>query len=55
MYDLNSLKALVMDPDWAAKAVKDEDKWCDLSRSTIHVGFDTPYLLESGEIVNLPK
>lgn len=55
MYDLNALKGLVTDPDWAAKAVKDQDQWCDLSRSTVHIGFDTPYLLETGEVVNLPK
>lgn len=55
MYDLNTLKNLVADRDWAAKAVKDQDRWCDLSRSTVHIGFDTPYRLESGEVVNLPK
>ncbi|ROW12543.1 hypothetical protein VMCG_00504 [Cytospora schulzeri] len=55
LHDLNDLKALVADPDWAAKAVEDEDKCCDLSRSRVHIGFDTPYLLESGEVINLPK
>lgn len=53
--DLNDLKGLLADPEWAAKAVKDEDKWCDLSKSTLHIGFDTPYLLETGEAVNLPS
>ncbi|ROW13953.1 hypothetical protein VPNG_04077 [Cytospora leucostoma] len=54
LHDLNDLKGLLTDPEWAG-AVKDEDKWCDLSTSTVHIGFDTPYLLETGEVVNLPK
>lgn len=55
LHDLKDLKELITDPDWAAKAVKDDYKWCDMSRSTIHVGFDTPYLLENGDAVNLPS
>lgn len=52
-YDIKALENMVADPDWASKAVKDEDKWCDLSKSTVHIGYDTPFLLETGEIVNL--
>lgn len=52
-YDIKALENMVADPDRASKAVKDEDKWCDLSRSTVHIGYDTPFLLETGETVNL--
>lgn len=55
MYDINALTSMNADPDWAGKAVKDEEKWCDLSKSTIYIGYDTPYLLETGEAVNLPE
>ncbi len=56
MPDLLNLKALVSDPDWVGKAVKEEDVWVDTSRSLIHIGYETPYLLEDGQIINVvPK
>lgn len=51
MYDLESLKSLIMDPEWQEKAVKGEDQWLDLSKATIHIGYNTTYL-EGGEITN---
>lgn len=54
LHDMNDLKGLLMDPDWAGIAVKNENQWCDLSRSTVHLGFAKVYL-EDGEILKAPK
>lgn len=52
--DLQAVTNILTDPDWPA-AIKDQDDWVDMSRALVSVGYETPYLLESGEIVNLPK
>ncbi|XXH05459.1 hypothetical protein Hte_011886 [Hypoxylon texense] len=51
MPDLGCLRTLVMDPDWAEGAVKDQDNWLDMSKSTVHIGHDMTYL-ENGKVVN---
>lgn len=53
--DLRQLFAMIHDPEWIEKAAKDENEWVDLSKAEVHFGFDTPYLLETGDIVNLAK
>ncbi|KAL9622768.1 MAG: hypothetical protein Q9160_002886 [Pyrenula sp. 1 TL-2023] len=50
--DLGCVTALVMDPDWDGKACKNQEDWLDMSRATMHVGYDTMYL-RGGEIVDL--
>ncbi|KAI4861085.1 hypothetical protein F4820DRAFT_434706 [Hypoxylon rubiginosum] len=51
MPDLTCLKSLVMDPEWVGGAVRDQDDWIDMSKSTVHIGYDTTYL-ENGKILN---
>lgn len=55
MEDLNALQMLVMNPEWASKAIKDHDKWCDIARAEVHIGHDVTCLRKIGEVVNLPK
>ncbi|KAI1392919.1 uncharacterized protein F4822DRAFT_426120 [Hypoxylon trugodes] len=52
MPDLSCLNSLIEDPDWNGKAVKGQEDWLDMSRSTIHIGYETTYL-EDGNVVNL--
>lgn len=47
--DIESIKSLVSDPEWA---LEDEDNWLDVSRSSIRIGYGTTYL-EYGAIVNV--
>ncbi|KAK4109001.1 hypothetical protein N656DRAFT_801420 [Canariomyces notabilis] len=49
-----TIKDVMSDPDWL-NAIKDENEWCDMSRSLASLGYATPYLLKTGEVVNLPK
>jgi hypothetical protein len=42
------------DEDWP-NATKDEHKWVDTSKALLSLGYSTPYLLETGEVVNMPK
>jgi hypothetical protein len=42
------------DPDWQ-EAIKDQEDWVDVSRALVSVGFYTPYLVESGKVVNMGK
>ncbi|KAI9649990.1 hypothetical protein NHQ30_000003 [Ciborinia camelliae] len=52
--DLQAVKNVMSDPEWPT-AIKDQDDWIDVSKALVSVGYYTPYLLETGEIVNLPK
>jgi hypothetical protein len=49
-----TIKDVMSDPDWL-NAIKDENEWCDMSRSLASLGYATPYLLKTGEVVNLPN
>ncbi|GKT64019.1 hypothetical protein ColTof4_04433 [Colletotrichum tofieldiae] len=50
--DLESMKNLVSDPEWIQTALKEENDWLDVSRSTIRIGYDMTYL-EYGAIMNV--
>lgn len=52
--DMGTIKKVISDPDWP-KAVENQDDWVDTSRALLSVGYSTPYLLETGEVVNLAK
>ncbi|KAE9382063.1 hypothetical protein N431DRAFT_539545 [Stipitochalara longipes BDJ] len=45
---------VMSDPEWT-EVLKDQDEWVDTSRALVTVGYETPYLLETGEVVNMPK
>ncbi|KAI1414070.1 hypothetical protein F5Y13DRAFT_159665 [Hypoxylon sp. FL1857] len=49
--DLKFVENLVADPEWNEKAVKNQEEWIDVNRSTVHIGYETVYL-ENG-IVNV--
>ncbi|KAI0023525.1 hypothetical protein F4780DRAFT_53438 [Xylariomycetidae sp. FL0641] len=56
-YTLPSMQAIqnvISDPEWA-NAVKDQDEWVEGSKALVSLGHWTPYLLETGEVVNVPK
>ncbi|KAI1746036.1 hypothetical protein F4680DRAFT_400102 [Xylaria scruposa] len=52
--DMQAIPNVMSDPGWQA-AIADEDAWVDTTRALLSVGYSTPYLLETGEVVNLPK
>lgn len=52
--DMQSINNAMSDPEWL-EITKDQDDWVDMSRALVTIGSETPYLLETGEIVNLPK
>ncbi|KAI1094735.1 hypothetical protein F5B19DRAFT_490270 [Rostrohypoxylon terebratum] len=52
--DMQTIQKVMTDPDWAL-AVKDQENWVDTSKALLSLGYQVPYLLESGEIVNMPK
>jgi len=52
--DLQVLQNVISDPDWLV-AVKDEEDWVETTKALVSVGYSTPYLLETGEVVNMPK
>ncbi|KAI0118031.1 EthD domain-containing protein [Hypoxylon sp. NC0597] len=52
--DVQAIRNVLADPEWAA-AVKDQEDWVDTSKALVSLGYSTPYLLETGEIVNLSK
>lgn len=52
--DMQAMKNVVADPDWAV-ATKDQHDWVDMEKSLVSLGYATPYLLETGEVVNLQK
>lgn len=49
-----AIKNVMSDPDWAT-AIKDQEDWVDTSKALVSLGYSTPYLLENGEVVNMPK
>lgn len=51
---VETIGAVQSDPDWPA-TLKDEDKWLDASRALASLGQVTPYLLRTGEVVNMAK
>jgi hypothetical protein len=52
--DVQVIKNMISDPDWLA-SIKDQDDWVDTTKSLTSFGYSTPYLLETGEVVNMPK
>ncbi|KAK8022410.1 hypothetical protein PG993_013177 [Apiospora rasikravindrae] len=51
---VETMHAVTADPDCPA-ALKGEDKWLDTSRALASMGRITPYLLRTGELVNMAK
>jgi hypothetical protein len=45
---------MLADPEWHA-SIKDQEKWVDTSRALVSAGYAVPYLLESGEVLNMAK
>jgi EthD domain len=54
MPDLQSIRDLMSDPEFL-ESVKDQEEWVDTSKALISIGYYTPYLLETGEVVNMSK
>ncbi|RYP30211.1 hypothetical protein DL767_006358 [Monosporascus sp. MG133] len=52
--DVQAIKNVMSDPDWQA-ATKDQGDWVDTTKALVSLGYSTPYLLETGEVVNMPK
>ncbi|KAI1383553.1 uncharacterized protein F4822DRAFT_80400 [Hypoxylon trugodes] len=52
--DIQTIRNIMADPGWHA-AVKDQEDWVDTTKALVSLGYSTPYLLETGEVVNLPK
>ncbi|KFA73928.1 hypothetical protein S40288_00918 [Stachybotrys chartarum IBT 40288] len=50
--DAQAIKNVMSDPDWPA-AIKDQDDWVDTSKALLSLGYHTPYLLKTGEVVNM--
>jgi hypothetical protein len=48
------IKDVMSDPDWPA-AIKDQDDWVDYTKALLSLGYSTPYLLKTGEVVNMPQ
>lgn len=49
---MGAIGAVMADPDWA-ESVKDQEDWVDVPKALLSLGYYTPYLLETGEVVNL--
>lgn len=52
--NMQSIQKVMADPGWAV-ALQDQEEWVDTSKALVSVGYHTPYLLETGEVVNIPK
>ncbi|KAI1132067.1 hypothetical protein F5Y10DRAFT_261546 [Nemania abortiva] len=52
--DPNNVDELLADPGWA-ESIKHQGDWVDTSKALTSIGYITPYLLESGEVVNVPN
>lgn len=52
--DVQTVMNVMSDPDWAL-AIADQEDWVDVPRALVSLGYSTPYLLETGEVVNMPK
>jgi hypothetical protein len=51
---VETISNLVSDTEWLA-AIKDQDEWVDTTKALVSLGYSTPYLLETGEVVNMSK
>jgi hypothetical protein len=51
---VQTIKDVMMDPDFLA-SVKDQEDWVETSKALVSLGYHTPYLLETGEVVNMDK
>lgn len=49
---METIGALTTDPDWD-ESIKDQEDWVDVPKALLSLGHYTPYLLETGEVVNL--
>ncbi|VUC28763.1 unnamed protein product [Clonostachys rosea] len=49
---IESIGKVMADPEWHA-ALKDDDEWVDKSKALLSLGYSTPFLLTTGEVVNL--
>ncbi|KAI0505339.1 hypothetical protein F5B22DRAFT_528753 [Xylaria bambusicola] len=52
--DVKNIEGMLADPDWA-KSVEHEPDWVDTSKALMSIGYITPYLMENGDVVNVPK
>lgn len=52
--DVQTVKNVMTDPEWQV-AVKDQEYWVDVERALVSLGHCTPYLLRTGEVVNMAK
>ena len=52
--DVQTIKNVMSDPAWQ-EVNKDQEEWVDTSKALVSLGYHTPYLLETGEVVNMPK
>ncbi|KAI1361489.1 hypothetical protein F5Y08DRAFT_314495 [Xylaria arbuscula] len=52
--DPRDIGELLADPAWA-KSIEHQEEWVDTSKALMSIGYITPYLLESGEVVNIPN
>lgn len=52
--DVQTIKNVMSDPAWQ-EVIKDQEEWVDTSKALVSLGYHTPYLLETGEVVNMPK
>lgn len=50
--DVGVIPKVMEDPEFQV-SVKDQDLWLDPSRALVSLGYITPYLLETGEVVNM--
>lgn len=51
---MNNVEAMLSDPDWA-KSIENQDDWVDTSRAMMSIGHVTPYLMDNGQVANIPK
>ncbi|KAI1122381.1 hypothetical protein F5Y10DRAFT_287266 [Nemania abortiva] len=52
--DMETISKVMSDKEWST-AIKDQEDWVDVKRALVSVGYSTPYLLETGEVVNMAK
>ncbi|KAI1399283.1 hypothetical protein F4819DRAFT_488693 [Hypoxylon fuscum] len=52
--DVQTIRNILTDPDWIG-AVKDQEDWVGTTKALVSLGYATPYLLETGEVVNMKK
>ena len=54
MPSAEAMANMLADPEFH-ESVKDQEKVVDTTRSLLSVGYAVPYLLETGEVLNMPK